>query len=194
MTGATVDAGAGVPGGNVPAGTDLGRGVGGGATTVVDIRVDDPPYEDRAGQAEGLCFLRDRPRPGGRVLENNAGVELDLAPARLATFRHGNPLAGWALGPAPSVTGWCTPPCRTPPPEGRAGHTKLKTLIYIIYPRFRGFTSIELCTFLYLGSWGGGCPRYYMQQAGLVLFSHQPNTTRRPNMHKRLTPRLGWVR
>ena len=43
VTGATVDAGAGVPGGNVPAGTDLGRGVGGGATTVVDIRVDDPP-------------------------------------------------------------------------------------------------------------------------------------------------------
>ena len=67
VTGATVDAGVGVPGGNVPAGTDLGRGVGGGATTVVDIRVDDPPYEVRAGQADDLCFLRDRPRPGGRV-------------------------------------------------------------------------------------------------------------------------------
>ena len=118
VTGATVDAGVGVPGGNVPAGTDLGRGVGGGATTVVDIRVDDPPYEVRAGQADDLCFLRDRPRPGGRVLEKTTRVSSSTWPQRVSRPSvMAPPPAGWALGPTPSVTGWCTPPGPHTPPK-----------------------------------------------------------------------------
>ena len=85
-----------------------------------------PDQRVRAAQAVGHC-------PCARVLDDNAGVELDVAAARHATLHLTVPQEG------------CTPPEPHTPPEGRASHTELRPSINIIYPRLGGLTQSGLC-------------------------------------------------
>ena len=96
-----------------------------------------PNQRVRAAQAVGLC-------PCGRVLDDDAGVEIDVAPARHAALRLACPSWGG------------TPPGPHNPPEGRASHTELRPSKYIIYPRLGGLHSQACARVPYLPSFGVG--------------------------------------
>ena len=96
-----------------------------------------PNQRVRAAQAVGLC-------PCGRVLDDDAGVEIDVAPARHAALRLACPSWGG------------TPPGPHNPPEGRASHTELRPSKYIIYPRWGAYIVRLVRESHYLPSFGVG--------------------------------------